>query len=89
LATGGEPDDSHGGAAGDFAGVRGGEVCFADDVDKDVYCGGEGFGGDEAGAGLVDFFERLHEGLEFGEVGPLGELVWGGEQFGGEVFGGD
>jgi hypothetical protein len=49
---------------------------------------GEGLGGDEARAGVVDFLERLHDGLEFGEIGPLGELAGRCEHLAGERFGG-
>lgn len=84
----GESDDAHGGAAGDFAGLGCGEVGLADEVGEHVDGRGEGLGGDEACAGVVDFLDGLHHGLEFGETGPLGELAGGCEHLAGEGFGG-
>lgn len=90
CATGsGEFDDSHGGAAGDLAGLGSGEVGVADEVGEHVGGGGEGLGGDEACPRVVDLFERFHHGLEFGKVGPLGELAGACEHLAGEVVGGD
>jgi hypothetical protein len=65
-----------------------GEVGLADEVGEHVDGRGEGLGGDEACAGVVDFLERLHHGLEFGEIGPLGELAGRCEHLAGERFGG-